>query len=492
MTVTAAQERAVLGLVPTGLLVAGVWREGHGGFPVTDPATGEVLVEVADASPQDGLDALAAAADAAPGWASTPPQQRSDILAAADQLVRERVDDLALLMTLEMGKPLEQSAAEVRYSAGFLRWFSEEAVRIDGRYGSAPDGGSRRIVHRRPVGPCLFVTPWNFPMAMGARKIGPALAAGCTMVVKPAAQTPLSMLALAQILVEAGVPPGVCNVVPTSDAAAVVDAVMADARLRKLSFTGSTATGRALMAKAAQNVLRVSLELGGNAPFLVFEDADLDAAVEGAVIAKTRNIGEACTAANRFLVAEEVAPAFAERLATRLGSMQVGRGTDAGVEIGPLIDDAALAKVEGLVADATARGAQLLTGGERLEGPGCYYAPTVLSGVERDAEVLHTEIFGPVAPVVSFTDEAEAVALANDTPFGLVAYAYTRDLGRAVRLTESLEVGMLGVNRGLVSDPSAPFGGVKQSGFGREGGREGIDEYVSAIYVSIGGFQIGA
>jgi len=487
MAVTEKQERAVLAALPTGLGSDASGPGERGTFDVTDPATGEVLIEVADAGPSDGVDALAAAAEAAAAWAATPPQARADVLNGADRIVRERVEDLALLMTLEMGKPIEQSAAEVSYSAGFLRWFAGEAVRIEGRYGVPPDGGSRRIVHRRPVGPCLFVTPWNFPMAMGARKMAPAIAAGCTMVVKPASQTPLSMLALAAILREAGLPDGVCNVVPTSAAGEVVGALLADGRLRKLSFTGSTETGSMLLAQAAEGVLRVSMELGGNAPFLVFEDADLDAAVEGAVIAKTRNIGEACTAANRFLVSERVVEPFTERLAARLAAMRVGRGTEAGVEIGPLIDDAAITKVSELVDDATARGASAVTGGHRLGERGTFYAPTVLADVPVGAGVLTTEIFGPVAPVVSFTDDDEAIAGANDTPLGLVAYAYTRDLARALRLTEALEVGMLGINRGMVSDPSAPFGGVKRSGIGREGGREGIDEYLETVYVSIGG-----
>jgi len=487
MAVTETQERAVLASVPTALRFNGSGRGARGTFEVVDPATGEVLTEVADAGSTDGLDALASASDAAADWAATPPQARAEVLAVADRLVRERIDDLALLMTLEMGKPIEQSAAEVNYSAGFLRWFAGEAVRIEGRYGVPPDGASRRIVHRRPVGPCLFVTPWNFPMAMGARKVAPAIAAGCTMVVKPASQTPLSMLALAAILSEAGLPDGVCNVVPTSAAGEVVGALLADGRLRKLSFTGSTETGSKLLAQAAEGVLRVSMELGGNAPFLVFGDADLDAAVQGAVIAKTRNIGEACTAANRFLVSDRVVESFTERLATRLGAMRVGRGTEDGVEIGPLIDEVALDKVSGLVDQATAAGATAVAGGHRVGERGNFYAATVLADVPAGAGVLTTEIFGPVAPVVSFAEDDEAVGLANDTPLGLVAYAYTRDLARALRLTESLEVGMLGINRGMVSDPSAPFGGVKRSGIGREGGREGIDEYLETMYVSVGG-----
>jgi succinate-semialdehyde dehydrogenase/glutarate-semialdehyde dehydrogenase len=407
------------------------------------------------------------------------------VLRRAFEAITARVDELALLMTLEMGKPLAESRAEVAYAAEFLRWFSEEAVRIDGRYAVAPTGQGRLLTMRQPVGPCLLITPWNFPMAMGTRKIGPAVAAGCTMVVKPAQLTPLSMLALGRILQEAGLPAGVLNIVTSSSARSVVDPLLADPRLRKLSFTGSTEVGKGLLAKAADQVLQVSMELGGNAPFVVFEDADLDAAVEGAVIAKMRNIGEACTAANRFHVAEAVAEEFSGRLAERLSAMRVGRGVDDGVQVGPLIDGAARDKVAELVDDAVTKGAEVLTGGKPLDGAGHFFPPTVLAGVTGDARVLKEEVFGPVAPVTTFADEAEAIAAANDTEYGLVAYLFTRDLKRALRVTEALESGMVGCNQGMVSNPAAPFGGVKQSGLGREGGPEGIDEYLSIKYVAI-------
>jgi succinate-semialdehyde dehydrogenase/glutarate-semialdehyde dehydrogenase len=388
-------------------------------------------------------------------------------------------------MTLEMGKPVADSRAEIAYAAEFFRWFSEEAVRIDGRYTFEPNGRGRLLVLRQPVGPCLLITPWNFPMAMATRKLGPAIAAGCTTVVKPAGLTPLSMLALAQILAEAGLPAGVLNVITTSDSGATTAPVIADPRLRKLSFTGSTEVGKRLMAAAAEQVLRVSMELGGNAPFLVFADADLDAAVDGAVLAKMRNIGEACTAANRFHVHSSVAAEFAERLAKRLEAMKVGRGTDPGVEVGPLIDAKAVTKVAELVEDARSKGARVLAGGEALGGAGHFYAPTVLADVPADARMLREEIFGPVAPVVSFGTDEEAIAAANATEYGLVAYAYTTSLERALRVVEALETGMVGLNQGLVSNPAAPFGGVKQSGFGREGGHEGINEYVNVKYVAV-------
>jgi succinate-semialdehyde dehydrogenase / glutarate-semialdehyde dehydrogenase len=388
-------------------------------------------------------------------------------------------------MTLEMGKPVDDSRAEIKYAAEFFRWFSEEAVRIDGRYTVEPGGSGRLLILRQAVGPCLFITPWNFPTAMGTRKIGPAVAAGCTIIVKPAALTPLSMLALAQILTEAGLPPGVLNIVTSTNAGATTGPVLDDPRLRKLSFTGSTEVGRRLIAAAAAQVLRVSMELGGNAPFLVFEDADLDAAVDGAVFAKMRNIGEACTAANRFHVHQSVADEFAARLAERLGAMRVGRGTEPDVQVGPLVEEKQRQKVVELVDDARDRGAKALVGGEALDGPGYFYAPTVLGDVPRDARALKEEIFGPVAPVTTFASEEEAVAEANDTVFGLVAYVFTRDLKRALRVCEALETGMVGLNQGMVSNPAAPFGGVKQSGFGREGGPEGIEEYLETKYVAL-------
>ena len=480
-----AREREVLGRVPTGLLIGGRWRETSARFDVDDPATGEVIARVGDATAADAADALDAAVAAQDAWAATAARQRGEILRRAYELLTERIDDLALLMTLEMGKPLAESRAEIAYGADFFRWFSEEAVRIDGRWSTSPNGGARLVVMRQAVGPCLFITPWNFPMAMGTRKIGPAIAAGCTMVCKPAELTPLSMLALAGVLVEAGLPPGVLNVVTTTEPAGVAQAVLADRRLRKLSFTGSTAVGRRLMAQAADNVLRVSMELGGNAPFLVFDDADLDAAVEGAVIAKMRNGGEACTSANRFLVQRPVADEFARRLADRLAAMKVGRGTDDGVQVGPLIDGRQRTKVVELVDDAVGRGASALTGGGALDGPGYFYAPTVLTGVDPDARLLREEIFGPVAPIVAFDAETDGIAAANDTEYGLVAYVFTQGLDRAVRVVEGLQTGMVGLNQGMVSNAAAPFGGVKQSGVGREGGPEGIDEYVATKYVAL-------
>ncbi|HEV2370071.1 MAG TPA: NAD-dependent succinate-semialdehyde dehydrogenase [Acidimicrobiales bacterium] len=480
-------EKAVVDAVPTDLFIGGKWTPAPANrtFTVEDPSTTASLTSVADAGPEEAVAALAAAHEAASGWATTPPRERGELLRRAFALIKTRTEDLALLMTLEMGKPLDHSRAEVAYAAEFLRWFSEEAVRIRGDYLIAPDANGRILTMRQPVGPCLLVTPWNFPMAMGTRKIAPALAAGCTVVVKPAGLTPLSMLALAGIFEECGLPPGVLNVITTSSSGRTLEPLYADPRLRKLSFTGSTEVGRTLMGKAAERVLRVSMELGGNAPFVVFADADLDAAVDGAVIAKMRNVGEACTAANRFHVAAEVADAFAERLAQRLGSMRVGRGTEPGVEVGPLVDEATRSKVSELVEDATGRGARVLVGGNRGAGAGYFYEPTVLAGVPADARMLHEEIFGPVAPIVSFRSEDEVLSAANATEFGLVAYVYTTDLARAVRVAERLETGMVGLNRGMISNPAAPFGGVKQSGIGREGGREGIEEYLSVKYVAL-------
>jgi succinate-semialdehyde dehydrogenase/glutarate-semialdehyde dehydrogenase len=483
----AARESSVLNAAPKGLFIGGEWRAASGGagFPVVDPATEQILCEVGDGTVDDARAALDAAVAAQRDWAATAPRERSEILRAAFERLNDRTDDLALLMTLEMGKPLQESKAEVSYAAEFFRWFAEEAVRIDGRWSRNPAGSGRLFTMRQPVGPCLLITPWNFPIAMGTRKIGPAIAAGCTMVVKPAQQTPLSMLLLADLLREVGLPAGVLNVVPTTRASDVTAPLFDDPRLRKVSFTGSTPVGRTLMEQASKHLLRVSMELGGNAPYLVFDDADLDAAVEQAVIAKMRNIGESCVAANRFHVHESVADEFAHRLAERLGSMKVGRGTEQGVEVGPLIDDEQRGKVSDLVADAVGKGAKVLTGGERVGDRGYFYAPTVLTGITDDASLLREEIFGPVAPVKTFRTDDEAVAAANASEFGLVAYVFTRDLNRALRVSEALEVGMLGLNKGLVSNPAAPFGGVKQSGFGREGGREGIDEYLSVKYVAV-------
>jgi succinate-semialdehyde dehydrogenase/glutarate-semialdehyde dehydrogenase len=483
----ATREQAVVDGVEKRLYIGGEWRQAEDGgtLSVEDPATGEPLCEVADATPDDAVAALDAAVARQAEWAATPPNRRGEILWRAFELLNERADELALLMTLEMGKSLAESRAEIAYSAEFFRWFSGEALRIDGNYKVAGNAASRVLVMRQPVGPCLFITPWNFPNAMGARKIGPAIAAGCTMVVKPAQLTPLSMLALAQVLADCGLPGGVLNVITSSSSSSVAGPLIADSRLRKLSFTGSTEVGRRLIAQAADNVLNISMELGGNAPFLIFDDADLDAAVSGAMIAKMRNIGEACTSANRFHVAAALADEFAGRLAERMGSLKVGRGTEEGVEVGPLIDEGQRSKVAELVEDAVGRGASPVVGGSRLDGAGYFYEPTVLGGVTPDARVLREEIFGPVAPIASFDSEQEAVAAANDTEYGLVAYVFTRDLKRALRVCEALETGMVGLNQGMVSNAGAPFGGVKRSGIGREGGNEGIEEFLETKYVAV-------
>ncbi|MEP6853414.1 MAG: NAD-dependent succinate-semialdehyde dehydrogenase [bacterium] len=480
-------ETSVVEAVPHALLIGGRWRPAASGatLAVEDPSTGETLAEVPDAGAQDSQAALDAACSVQHDWAATPPRERGEILRRSYELIMTRVDDLALLMTLEMGKPLSESRAEITYAAEFFRWFAEEAVRIAGRYSVSPDGGSRMLVMRQPVGPCVLITPWNFPLAMGTRKIGPAVAAGCTMVIKPAQQTPLSMLALGAVMAEAGLPDGVLNIVTTSAAGAVTEPLLADPRTRKLSFTGSTEVGRTLLKQAADRVLRTSMELGGNAPFLVFDDADVEAAIDGAVLAKMRNVGEACTAANRFHVHESVAEEFVKGLAERLAAMKVGRGTDDGVEVGPLIDGKQRDKVAELVDDAVGRGAGLVIGGTAPDGVGYYYPPTVLRDVPPGARMLREEVFGPVAPVTTFATESEAVAAANDTEFGLVSYVYTRDLARALRVGERLETGMIGLNRGVVSNPAAPFGGVKQSGIGREGGSEGISEYLEVKYVAM-------
>src|ERR1700730_3054145 len=480
-------ERAVLDRVPKRLYIAGQWRDAAGGGTLTVEAhsTEQPLVEVADAGGDDGLAALGAAADRQGGWAATPPRERGEILRRAYEAIVERTEELALLMTLEMGKALAESRAEIAYAAEFFRWFSEEAVRIHGRYMVNTTGRGRILTLRQPVGPCVFVTPWNFPTAMGTRKIAPAIAAGCTIVVKPAQQTPLSMLALVDILDQSGLPGGVLNGIPAKRAAAVIEPLLKDSRTRKLSFTGSTEVGRRLIAQSAEQVLRVSMELGGNAPFLVFEDADLDAAVEGAMVAKMRNVGEACTAANRFHVHESVAEEFAARLAERMQALKVGRGTEPDTDVGPLIDEDQRTKVAELVADAADRGARVLLGGERVDGRGYFFAPTVLAGVPEDARLLREEIFGPVAPVATFSSDAQALAAANRTEYGLVAYLYTRDLSRAFRVCEGIETGMVGLNQGVVSHPAAPFGGVQQSGFGRKGGFEGSGEYLWTKYVAM-------
>ncbi|HEY8590626.1 MAG TPA: NAD-dependent succinate-semialdehyde dehydrogenase [Naasia sp.] len=481
---SAAEEKALLDRVPDRLLIGGEWVTGSGERPieVRDPATGEVLRTIANATAEDGIRALDAAVEAADAWAATPPRKRGEILRAAWELVQERKDDIALLMTMEMGKPLAEAQGEVVYGSEFLRWFSEEAVRITGRYNVNPEGTGRTIVSQHPVGPCYFITPWNFPLAMATRKIAPALAAGCTVVIKPAELTPLTTLYLGAIFQEVGLPAGVLNIVTTSSSKDVSAPILDDPRLRKLSFTGSTPVGVSLLQQAAKNVLRTSMELGGNAPFLVFEDADLDKAVEGALLAKFRNIGEACTAGNRFLVHESVAQEFAERVTEAVRGFKIGRGTEEGVRIGPLISSDAVDKVDELVQDAVERGATLHHGGKRVDGPGTFYEPTVVSGVKPGSDILRTEIFGPVISMITFSDEDEAIRLANDTEYGLVSYAFTRDLARGQRLIERLQTGMMGLNVGVISNASAPFGGVKQSGLGREGGFEGIHEYLSTKY----------
>jgi succinate-semialdehyde dehydrogenase/glutarate-semialdehyde dehydrogenase len=485
-TTTAPAEQKILEEVPKQLYIAGKWRDGaKGTIPVEDPSTGETLVDVADASTDDAKAALDAAIEVGPEWAKHPPRERGEILRRAFEAIMNREDELALLMTLEMGKPIKESKAEIAYGAEFFRWFAEQAVRIDGRYAVAPNGQGRLLTMKQPVGPCLLITPWNFPLAMGTRKIGPAIAAGCTMVVKPAQQTPLSMLMLVRILEEAGLPEGVLNLITASSAGETTGPLISDHRLRKLSFTGSTEVGRKLMEQASENLLRLSMELGGNAPFIVFEDADIDAAVQGAMIAKMRNIGEACTAANRFHVAGSVADQFAEKLAEKMKALKVGRGTEEDVDVGPLIDDNQRKKVSELVEDAISHGAQAVVGGHERDGAGYFYDPTVLTDVADESRVLTEEIFGPVAPVKGFGDEDEAIAAANDTEYGLVAYVYTRDLKRALRVVERLETGMIGLNQGMVSNPAAPFGGIKQSGFGREGGPEGIEEYLETKYVAV-------
>lgn len=481
-------ERELLESVPKQLWIGGrpVDATGAGTFPVHNPATGEVVTNVADATPEDALRALDAAAEAQESWAAAPARERGELLREVFEQITARAEEFALLMTLEMGKALPESRNEVRYGAEFFRWFSEEAARVHGRYLHAPSGTGRIVVHKQPVGPCLAITPWNFPLAMGTRKIGPALAAGCTMIVKPASATPLTMLLLAKLCSEAGLPDGVLSVLTSSHSGAVTQPLLDDPRLRKLTFTGSTEVGKKLVEKSANRLLRTSMELGGNAPFVVFDDADIDAAVQGAMLAKLRNGGEACTAANRFHVHNSVLEEFTTKLVEAMeSSVRLGPGADPDTTLGPLINEEQLRTVGELVDDAVEKGARVLIGGKASDGPGWFYPATVLRDVPPQARILREEVFGPVAPIVGFDTEEQGLAAANDTEFGLVSYVYTRDLDRALRIAEGLESGMVGVNRGVISDPAAPFGGVKESGFGREGGTEGIEEYLSTKYIAL-------
>ncbi|BBY45910.1 NAD-dependent succinate-semialdehyde dehydrogenase [Mycolicibacterium celeriflavum] len=475
----------LLSSVPTGLWIGGEERQAASTFDVLDPSDDSVLTSVGNAGAQDAVDALDAACAVQAEWAATAPRQRGEILRAVFDTITERAEDIATLMTLEMGKVLRESMGEVTYGAEFFRWFAEEAVRIAGRYTPSPAGSGRVLVTKQPVGPCYAITPWNFPLAMGTRKIGPALAAGCTMMVKPAQETPLTMLLLAKLMDDAGLPKGVLSVLPTNNPKDVTAALIDDGRLRKLTFTGSTGVGRALVRQSADKLLRTSMELGGNAPFVVFDDADIDAAVDGAILAKMRNGGEACTAANRFHVANPVREEFTEKLVKRMSEFTLGKGVDGSATLGPLINAKQVATVTELVDDAVSRGATVAVGGEAPGGPGNFYPATVLTDVPADARILKEEVFGPVAPITGFDTEEEGIAAANDTEYGLSAYIYTRSLDRALRVAERIESGMVGVNRGVISDPAAPFGGVKESGFGREGGFEGIDEYLEIKYIAL-------
>jgi succinate-semialdehyde dehydrogenase/glutarate-semialdehyde dehydrogenase len=475
----------LLASVPTGLWIGGEEHESASTFDVLNPATDEVLIAIADATPSDGIAALDAAAAVQGEWAATPPRERGEILRSVFEAITARADEFATLMTLEMGKVYAESLGEVKYGAEFFRWFAEEAVRIGGRYTKSPAGIGRIIVTKSAVGPCLAITPWNFPLAMGTRKIGPAMAAGCTMIIKPAQETPLTMLLLAKLMDDAGLPKGVLSILPTSKPGDLTTALIDDGRLRKLTFTGSTGVGKALAKQSSDQLLRLSLELGGNAPFIVFDDADVDAAVEGALLAKMRNGGEACTASNRFHVANAVREEFTEKLVKRMSEYTLGNGLDSSSTLGPLVNAKQVGTVEDLVSDAVSKGATVAVGGVAPEGPGHFYPATVLSGVPADARILKEEVFGPVAPVIGFDTEEEGIAAANDTEYGLAAYIYTQGLDRALRVAEAIEAGMVGVNRGVISDPAAPFGGVKQSGFGREGGSEGIEEYLDTKYIAL-------
>ncbi|MGK2887807.1 MAG: NAD-dependent succinate-semialdehyde dehydrogenase [Rhodococcus sp. (in: high G+C Gram-positive bacteria)] len=478
---------ALIESIPAKLWIGGhaVDAENGATFAVNDPATGKPIAQVADASPGDAKKAMDAAAGAQKSWARTPARERSEILRAAFEKITERAEDIAALMTAEMGKALAESKAEVKYGAEFFRWFAEEAVRIEGRYTPAPAGNGRILVGKVPVGPVLAITPWNFPLAMGTRKIGPALAAGCTIIVKPASETPLTMLFLAQLLSEVGLPEGVLSVLTTSKSSAVSAPILEDPRLRKLTFTGSTGVGRKLIEQSAGGLLRTSMELGGNAPFIVFDDADIDAAVDGAMLAKMRNGGEACTATNRFHVANSVKEEFTSKLVARMQEMKLGPGIDPDTKLGPLINADQLDTVQELVDDAVQAGAKVALGGRPAGGDGYFYPATVLTDVPSNARILKEEVFGPVAPIVGFDTEEEGIDAANDTEFGLASYIYTKGLDRALRVADALSSGIVGVNRGVVSDAAAPFGGVKASGFGREGGTEGIDEYLETKYIAL-------
>ncbi|HPX38080.1 MAG TPA: NAD-dependent succinate-semialdehyde dehydrogenase [Mycobacterium sp.] len=475
----------ILASVPTGLWIGGEERAGKSNFDVLNPATDEVLVSVANADAADAIAALDAACAVQETWAATPGRERGEILRSVFETIIEKADDIATLMTLEMGKVVAESMGEVKYGAEFFRWFAEEAVRIHGRFALSPAGTGRIVVTKQPVGPCYAITPWNFPLAMGTRKIGPALAAGCTMIVKPAQETPLTMLLLAKLIDEAGLPKGVLSVLPSNQPREVTTALIDDGRLRKMSFTGSTGVGKALLKQSSDALLRTSMELGGNAPFVVFDDADVDAAVEGAMLAKMRNGGEACTAANRLYVANPLLDDFTDKFVKKMGELTLGNGMDEGSKLGPLVNPKQVQSVQELVDDAVEKGATVAVGGQAPGGPGNFYPATVLTNVPPNARILKEEVFGPVAPIVGFDTEEQGIAAANDTEYGLAAYIWTQSLDRALRVAESVQAGMVGVNRGVISDPAAPFGGVKESGFGREGGFEGIDEYLDIKYIAL-------
>jgi succinate-semialdehyde dehydrogenase/glutarate-semialdehyde dehydrogenase len=480
-----ADVERVLSSVPTGLWIGGQERAAKSTFDVLNPATDEVLVSIANATAIDAVDALDAACAVQHEWAATPARERGEILRSVFDMIIDRADDFAMLMTLEMGKVLAESMGEVKYGAEFFRWFAEEAVRIHGRFTPSPAGTGRIVVTKGPVGPCYAITPWNFPLAMGTRKIGPALAAGCTMIVKPAQETPLTMMLLAKLIGDAGLPKGVLSVLPSNQPREVTTALIEDGRLRKMSFTGSTGVGKALLKQSSDALLRTSMELGGNAPFVVFDDADVDAAVEGAMLAKMRNGGEACTAANRLYVASDLLDDFTDKFIKKMGEMTLGDGLDPSTKLGPLVNPKQVASVQELVNDAVEKGAKVAVGGQAPGGPGNFYPATVLTDVPPNARILKEEVFGPVAPIVGFDTEEQGVAAANDTEYGLAAYIYTESLDRALRVAESIQAGMVGVNRGVISDPAAPFGGVKESGFGREGGFEGIEEYLDVKYIAL-------